>query len=206
MNAELGQAASVAMSPEDVARGDLYAIMGRLFSTGPDMALLDSLASSGVRYGGDTTALGRAWAVLAAAADGAAVQDVALEHAQLFVGTGRAPVSIYASHYLLASSKEHTLVGLRDALPELGLARLAGVTQPEDHVGALLEVMRHLVQRGGGEGSIAVQRTFFNRYLGPVYARFCDAVEASPEAVYYRNAASLLRIFMRLEEEGFALE
>ena len=206
MKAESTHAAIAAMSPEDVARGELYAFLGRIFCAGPDAALLNSLAGSSVRYGGDATALGRAWAALAAAADSASVEEFAIEHAQLFVGTGQAPVSIYASHYLLASSKEHTLVGLRDALPELGLARLPSVTQPEDHLGALLEVMRHLVRRGDGEGALAVQRTFFNRYLGPVYARFCDVVEAYPEARFYRIAASLLRVFMRLEDEGFALE
>ena len=206
MSAESAHAAMASTTPEEAARGDLYAVLACLFCAGPDAAMLDSLAASGARYGGEATALGRAWAALAAAADGASLEEFALEHAQLFVGTGRAPVSIYASHYLLASSQEHALVGLRDTLPELGLARLAGVTHPEDHLGALLEVMRHLVSRGGGDGSLALQRTFFNRYLGPVYGRFCDSVEECPDAACYRSAASVLRVFMRLEEEGFVLE
>ena len=51
------------------------------------------------------------------------------------------------SWYLTGFLQEEPLAELRDDLAELGLGR-AGVTETEDHIAALAEVMRHLVLTG----------------------------------------------------------
>ena len=99
-----------------------------------------------------------------------------------------------------------TVVELRDRLPQLGLARQAGVSQPEDHLAALLEVMCCLVRRGNDVVGMAAQREFFERYLGPWFARFCTAVGEQAGLIFYRAAASMLQAFMAIEAEGFSLE
>jgi TorA maturation chaperone TorD len=191
-------------APEDAARAAMYGLLARLFSAGPDAALLEALSriGTGAPVDGD---LGRALNGLRAAAAAADPAIESIEHAELFVGTGLAPVSIYGSHYLSDAWKDLTLVELREYLRRIGLARQPGVTQPEDHLSALLEVMRHLAGRGDTDADIALQQEFFRRYLAPWFDAFCDQVEARREAGFYCVAARLLRVFLRIENAGFDL-
>lgn len=193
------------LPPEEAARADLYGLLARLFATGPDALVLAAIAASPADFGADSP-LALAWADLQTAARAGDAAAASLEHAETFVGTGRAPVSIYASHYLSDQWKEMTVVELRDRLPLLGLARQAGVSQPEDHLAALLEVMCHLVRRGNDVVGMASQREFFERYLGPWFAEFCAAVDAQRAVYFYRIAASMLSAFLAIEAEGFNLE
>ena len=193
------------LPPEEAARADLYGLLARLFATGPDALVLAAIAGSQADFGADSP-LAIAWADLQAAAHEGDAVAASLEHAETFVGTGRAPVSIYASHYLSDQWKEMTVVELRDRLPLLGLSRQAGVSQPEDHLAALLEVMCHLVRRGNHSEAVASQREFFERYLGPWFAKFSADVDAQPALYFYRTAASMLKAFLAIEAEGFKLE
>lgn len=193
------------LPPEEAARADLYALLARLFASGPDEAVLSAIAGSQTDFGPDSS-LGLAWTGLQAVARKGDAAAASLEHAEIFVGTGRAPVSIYASHYLSDQWKEMTVVELRDRLPQLGLARQTGVSQPEDHLAALLEVMCHLVRRGNEAAGMGVQREFFERYLGQWYARFCAEVNEQAGLIFYRTAASMLNAFLAIEAEGFSLE
>ncbi len=193
------------LPPEEAARADLYGVLARLFATGPDVAVLAAIAAAQADFGADS-ALAIAWADLQAAAREGDAAAASLEHAETFVGTGRAPVSIYASHYLSDQWKEMTVVELRDRLPLLGLARQVGVSQPEDHLAALLEVMCHLVRRGNDVEGMASQREFFERYLGPWFEKFCRTVDAQRTLYFYRTAASMLKAFLDIEAEGFKLE
>lgn len=194
-----------ALPPEEAARAELYALLARLFAAGPNAGLLTMIAGSANPFG-DGGALGQAWAGLQGSAGKVDADTVMLEHAETFVGTGRAPISIYASHYLSEQWKEMTVVELRDRLPMLGLARQPGVSQPEDHLAALLEVMSHLVRRGNDADAMPIQREFFERYLGPWYRRFCAEVQGRPQLQFYCAAASMLEAFLMIESEAFSLE
>ena len=193
------------LPPEEAARADLYALLARLFATGPDEAVLSAIAGAQADFGADSP-LGLAWTGLKSVARNGDAAAASLEHAEIFVGTGRAPVSIYASHYLSDQWKEMTVVELRDRLPQLGLARQAGISQPEDHLAALLEVMCYLVRRSNDAAGMAAQREFFERYLGPWSARFCTEVGEQAGSIFYRAAASMLQAFLAIEAEGFSLE
>jgi TorA maturation chaperone TorD len=194
------------LAPEDALRAELYGLLAHLFAAGPGDGLLKSVAASPVELGAEGDLLGSAWRGLKAAAGAADASSLEVEHAELFVGTGKARVSIYASHYLSDTWKEHTLVELRDELQALGLARQAGVTQPEDHLAALLDVMRHLAMRGDGGHGVDAQRRFFERYLGPWYMRFGADVGSVSEAVFYCAAAQMLVAFCDVEQQAFKLE
>ncbi len=193
------------LPPEEAVRADLYALLARLFAAGPDAGLLTTIAGSPAPFG-DAGLLAQAWSALQASAAAVDADAVMLEHAETFVGTGRAPISIYASHYLSEHWKEMTVVELRDRLPQLGLGRQPGVSQPEDHLAALLEVMCHLVRRGNDADSMALQRDFFDRYLGPWYRRFCAEMKARGALHFYCAAASMLEAFLMIESEAFSLE
>ncbi len=188
-------------TPEDAARADMYALLARLFYAGPDAAVLAAIVAADGLVAPSDAPLALAWRDLqaaSAAADPAVLMD---EYTRLFVGVGKSPVSIYASHYLTDNFKELTLVHLRDELERLGLARKAIATEPEDHLAGLFDVMRFLLQRN--DGDVAGQAAFFNSYLQPWIGKFCDAVAAAEGAGYYRTLSRMMKAYFTIEVEYF---
>ncbi len=199
--------AQPALTPEDAARRDFYALLARLFYAGPDRAFLDAVAaiapaSSDVADGDVAKAL----TALAVAAD---VADADEEHQRfddLFIGAGKAPVTLYVSHYLVESGREKILVHLRDDLAGFGLARKDVAREPEDHIAGMCELMRHLVDQGSGEASLARQREIFERYLARSFTPLCDAILASADrGPFFEAVARLAMAFLVVEAEGFSM-
>src|SRR5436190_343946 len=81
-------------------------------------------------------------------------------------------------------------------------------TEPEDHLGGLLEVMRVLVAGGAGRcaAPIAEQKRFFEEHVAPGGARFFEALARAPESNYYRRVAALGTAFVALESQSFQLD
>ena len=190
-------------SDEDRARAEHYALLARLFHAAPDAALMAALAQAGQTLGGDQDDLPRAWAALGAAARAMPLAAVADEFDALFVSVGKPEVMCNGSWYLTGFLQEEPLADLRDDLAELGLGRRPGVTETEDHVAALAEVMRHLVLTGPDEAGLARQRQFFDRHLAPWYAQFAGALAAAPGADFYAKVGGLLAAFMDIERQAF---
>lgn len=188
-------------APEDAARADLYALLARLFYAGPDAAVLAAIVGADTLIADVDAPLSRAWREFQAVSRTVDAQQACDEYGSLFVGVGKAPVSIYASHYLSANYKELTLVHLRDELERLGLARKAEATEPEDHLAGLLDVMQHLVRRN--ENDALTQAAFFNSYLKPWHEAFCSAIEMAPGAPYYAPLSRLMKIYFALEVEVY---
>lgn len=197
--------AGVILAPEDEGRLQFYALLARLFAAGPDEGLLRALAQSAGSAGGDG-ALAQAFDALAQAAAHTLARDATLEFDATFVGTGKAPVTTYLSHYHPGARKETILVKLRDTLAELGLARITTSSEPEDNLTAVLEVMRHLVAAGSDQPSLLRQREFFTRFLQPAYRGFCDAAHKADLSDYYQAAVRLLDVFMESEQLQFEME
>ena len=189
--------------PEDAARADLYALLSRLFYAGPDAALLISIPAARGLIASAESELSKTWAALCDAAKTTDATAATLEYDQIFVGTGKAPISIYASHYLTGSFKEQTLVNLRDELQRIGLQRRGGATEPEDHLAGLLDVMRHLVLRGDSDENVAAQTSFFISYLKPWYRNFAVVVMGTASAQFYRQVANFMQAYFDLEVESF---
>jgi TorA maturation chaperone TorD len=191
---------------EEAARADFYALLARLFHDAPDGSLLQSLASAPA-LGGDS-AMDRAWRNLclaSAAMDAEAARD---EYEALFVGVGKAAVSIYAGYYTGAPAADHPRVRLQRDLAALGLAPRAGNPEPEDHFAGLLDVMRVLVGGGAGRGpgTLAEQRRFFEEHLAPGARGFFAALEAADKANYYRRVAQFAAAFLDFEGQSFELD
>lgn len=189
--------------PEDAARADLYALLSRLFYAGPDAAMLSAIAAAQQLIATSDSELSKTWSALCTAAKSADADAAKIEYDQLFVGTGKAPVSIYASHYLTGSFKEQTLVNLRDELQRAGLQRRGAATEPEDHLAGLLDVMRHLVMRGDSDQSVAAQTSFFESYLKPWYAKFAVEAIKMPTAAFYPAVVRFMQSFFDIEVESF---
>jgi TorA maturation chaperone TorD len=193
-----------ALTPEDAGRRDCYAMLARLFYAAPDQALLSAVAMAGAEAGEGEVA--KALNALALAARGADADRERQRFDDLFIGTGKAPVTLYLSHYLVETGREKILVRLRDDLTAFGLARKDAVREPEDHLAALCELMRHLVGQGSSEASLGRQRDIFERYLARGFGPLCDAITgAADPGPFFASAAAFAKAFLTVEAEGFAM-
>ena len=191
---------------EDQARADFYALIARLFYAGPDAALLAAIAGADEIAGEDeTTPLAAAWKALGAAAAAMDAEAAREEYDSVFVGTGKAEITPYASHYLAESMQERVLVRLREALAEMGLAKNQSAAEYEDHFSGLCEVMRHLIAAGSSDVAVQEQKVFFLEYLVPWYAGFCAAVTASPNTNFYKHVAVFTKAFLDVEVDSFEM-
>lgn len=196
------------LPPEEVARANFYALLARLLHSPPDAALLAALAAADPLPAEGDAALARAWQAMV---DASSVMDPAAaldEYEALFVGVGKAVVSVYAGYYNGAPSIEHPRVRIQADLAALGLARREPVSEPEDHYAGLFEAMRVLVGGGAGRAPAPLedQRRFYQAHLEPGIAKFTKALAAAPEANYYRTVAAFLAAFAALESESFLLD
>ncbi len=200
--------AGMPTSGEDQARADLYALLSRLLLAAPDAALLDALASSDpiLAEGGDP-ALERAWDQLTVASGVMDAQVVHDEFGALFVSIGTPPVDPYGSRYLAGYMNDTPLAQLRADLAQLGLARIRGRGEFEDHLGALCETMRVLVAGAPGirRQPLAMQRQFFDAHIGSWCMRALDDIANAEGANYYRLVARFAQAFLAIEAESFGV-
>jgi TorA maturation chaperone TorD len=193
------------LPPEEAARGDFYALLAALLVRAPSAGLLANLAAAAPIEG--DPALARAWRGLVEASSAMDADAAAMEHEELFAAVGKAPVSIYAGHYVGAPAIDHPRVRLQAVLAELGLSRAERVSEPEDHIGALLEVMRVLVAGAPGRqpAPLSEQKRFYQGYVEAAATAFFKALAEAPQANYYRHAAAVGAAFMALESQSFSL-
>ena len=120
-----------------VARAQEYALLAALLARPPDAALLKRLA----KLESDGTPLGVAHRALAGAAAETDAAAVAREYFDLFIGVGRGELLPYGSYYLAGFLHERPLARLRADLVDLGVERVEGQCEPEDHAAILCEIM-----------------------------------------------------------------
>jgi TorA maturation chaperone TorD len=190
--------------PEEIARADMYALIAALFYGPAGTQLLAMLAAAPSLAGEGDAVLPEAWAELKRAAASSDADDLRAEYDRCFISIGEAPVLLYGSHYLTGYLHEKPLAEVRDALARLGLARTDGKNEPEDHISALSDVMRHLIL--SGEGGFEAQRDFFVRFIRPWYERLVDRVEEGVEGDFYKALGRFTRAFLDVESRSFDLE
>ena len=185
-------------APEEQARANLYGLLARLFYAPPDGALLKALA--GETLDGD---LAQPWEELKRAAANAQPETVRDEYETAFIGTGKAPVTLYTTAYSIRFFNEAPLAELRGELSRLGLARRVDAREPEDHIAALCDVMRHLVAKQ--QYDLEEQRRFFHRWLAPIAEPLCGAIERSNATDFYKHVAVVAKRFFALEQTAFEM-
>ena len=191
------------LSEEDQARAEHYAVLSRLFASPPDADFLAKLPALAATWGNAQSDLGRAWLMLADAARSINAEQLEEEYTRIFLTIGRPEVMLFASFYMAGFLMEEPLVELRHDLAELGLGRRLGVTESEDHIAALSDVMRHLIVTGPDAAGLARQKEFFARHIAPWFERLGDALENAPEARFYPRTAALVRAFFEIERFAF---
>jgi len=190
------------LPPEEVARANFYGLLARLFYAPPDAPLLQALADSADLEAEDGD-IGAAWQSLVEAARHADVEATRDEYDTVFVGTGKSPVTLYVCAYSIKYSNDVPLVELKADLAQLGLARSATAGEPEDHIAALCDVMRHLISKDRRD--LPTQRRFFERWIQPIAEPLCAAIEKSEQLGFYRAVGRFAKAFFTLEHEAFEM-
>jgi TorA maturation chaperone TorD len=191
---------------EDLARAEVYGLLAALFLAPPSAELYARLQVAVTDAPERGAFLEASWRELVGAARRLAREAIAAEHAELFVGVGKAEVLPYASYQLTGRLNERPLVEVRRALAQLGLERPAQVAETEDHLALLCEVMRFLI--AGDDVAVShleAQRRFHAAHLRPWIEPFCEGLAAHPRADFYAALARFTRDFFAVEAQAFDL-
>lgn len=191
----------VVSSPAEQDRADVYGLLAALL-LGPDAALIEALAALPCGAGEDEgdDPLAAAWdnLVQAARAGPVAVRE---EFDSLFVAAGTPRLNPYQCWYLAGCLMDQPLLLLRQDLQRIGLARARGATELEDHLGALCETMRLLIELGR---PLAAQQAFFQRHLAGWSGECLADIANAPGSRFYRALAGLALAFFEQESDHVA--
>ena len=188
------------LSDVDAGRAQEYALLAALLAQAPDAQLLSRI----VELRGDATPIGLAHAALAQAAAATPVEKVEREYFNLFIGLGRGELMPYGSYYLTGFLHERPLARLRGDLAALGIERVEGQCEPEDHAAILCEIMSGVISGRFGAGA-DTDKALFEKHLAPWLGRFFADLERAEAAEFYRAVGTLGREFLQVETEAFAL-
>ena len=191
----------MSLAPEEEARANYYALIARLFYAAPDEQLIAELVRAPAIEGDGE--LATAWREMTEACRNAFPVALENEHTELLVGTGKAEVTPYLSHYTLRNRDDNPLVELRQQFAAWGIGRREDVPEYEDHISGICEAMRFAiaVQHRTSEE----QKIFFERFVHRGATAFCDAVSASNKANFYRHVARFARAFLEIEKAAFEM-
>jgi len=195
---------STAGLDEETARAELYGLLAALYYAPPAPDLLAQLRVAVTEAPAPGGFLEEPWRTLVGVARACDDGAIAAEYTALFGGVGKPEVYLFGSFYLSGFLNEKPLAALRTDIAALGLARDDAMSETEDHVAYLCEVMRYLI--AGDDVAVANlthQHVFFAAHLQPWVTRMCDAVQAHPKARFYAAVADLTRAFVAVEAQGF---
>ncbi len=189
-------------------RSTSWLVLGALLRQPPDAATLAEVACVGSSAGGADPDAGEpaaSWSALAEAAATAEPAPLDDEFHDLFIGIGRGELVPFASWYRTGFLMDRPLVALRRDLAILGFEREASVRDPEDHAGALAEVMGLLADPAEGQDD-ATQRLFFSEHIDSwMPALFAD-MQSAQCARFYRHVGRLGAAFVEFERGWLGVE
>ena len=191
---------------EEIARAEVYGLLAQLYQAPPAPDLLANLRVAVTEAPSAGGFLEEPWRQVVGAARAQTDAQIADEYDALFGGVGKPEVFLYGSHYLSGFLNEKPLVKLRDDLADLGLARDEAMSETEDHIACLCEVMRYLIAGDDvAVSNLARQQAFFARHIQPWAEQLCDTLATHPKARFYAALAGFTRAFLSVEVQGFDL-
>lgn len=196
--------ASSSALDEETARSELYGLLALLYYAPPSAAVMAQLRVAATEAPAAGAFLEEPWRALVGLARELSLEAIQSEFDALFGGIGKPEIYLYGSHFLSGFLNEKPLARLRADLSQLGLARDPDMSETEDHIAYLCEVMRYLI--AGDDLAVANltrQRQFFAAHLQPWVMTLCDELGQHPKAHFYAALAELTRAFMGVEAQGF---
>jgi TorA maturation chaperone TorD len=188
---------------EHQARADVYRLLAALLASPPRQELLQVIRNLEVDASGNDESLTNAWYQLQQVAQQAQPDQLEDEYFNLFIGLGRGELSPYASWYLTGFLMEKPLADLRTELSHLGFVRQNKVSEPEDHVAALCEVMSVIIAES--ELSFEEEKIFFTKYVAPWMGRFFNDLCHAQSATFYKPVGILGKQFIDIEQRYFSM-
>ena len=189
---------------EETARAEVYGLLAALFYAAPTPELHAGLRVAVTEAPAAGALLEESWRELVAAARAQPLEAIRSEYDALFGGVGKPEVYLFGSHYLSGFLNEKPLAALRTDLAALGLARDEAMSETEDHIAYLCEVMRYLIAGDdAGVSNLTRQREFFSRHLQPWALQLCEAILGHPRANFYLTLAAFAQTFLSIEAQGF---
>jgi len=189
---------------EETARSELYGLLALIYYAQPTAELVANLRVAATDAPAPGAFLEEPWRALVGVARDMTDPEIQNEYNALFGGVGKPEIYLYGSHFLSGFLNEKPLAKLRTELASLGLARDDNMSETEDHIAYLCEVMRYLI--AGDDVTVANltrQREFFAVHLQPWVMTMCDDLQQHPKARFYAAVAELTRAFMSVEAQGF---
>jgi TorA maturation chaperone TorD len=189
---------------EELARAELYGLLSALYYAPPGEELLAQLRLAATEAPAAGGLLEEPWRALVGLAREMTPEAIEAEYQRLFGGIGKPEVYLYGSHFLSGFLNEKPLARLRTDLAGLELARSEDMSETEDHIAYLCEVMRYLIAAdAAAEHQLMRQQEFFASHMQPWVGLLCDALASHPAARFYAALALLTRHFMDVEAQGF---
>ncbi len=184
-------------------RTDSYAMLAALLTQPPSgdlLKILEKLEWGTTLPGKLDAALGELCRAVRNRAPGR-LED---EYSRLFVGLGSGELVPYASWYREGKIQSMPLVFLRSSMRRLGIVRQADSAEPEDHAGALCEIMA-LLSAEPDEPSRAEQMAFFRQHIATWMPVFFRDLQSANGAEFYRTVARFGDALLTTESEYFKL-
>ena len=189
---------------EETARAEVYGLLTALFYAPPSADVLSLLRVAATETPAAGGFLQEPWRELVATARSMSDKEVQAEYDALFGGVGKPEIYLFGSHYLSGFLNEKPLALLRTDLARLGLARVDAMSETEDHIAYLCEVMRYLIAADDvAVANLTGQRQFFGDHLQPWVLQLCDAIASHPKAKFFAATAGFTRAFLNVETQGF---
>jgi len=189
---------------EETARAEVYGLLAELFYAAPSADLYERLRVAVTEAPAAGAMLESPWGELVAASREQSLAEISREYDALFGGVGKPEVYLFGSHYLSGFLNEKPLAALRTDLAALGLARDEAMSETEDHVAYVCEVMRYLIAGDDVEvANLTRQREFFVRHVQPWFPMMFEAVMNHPKARFYRTISAFAQDFISVELQGF---
>lgn len=189
---------------EETARAEIYGLLAALYYAPPTPDLLAQLRVAATETPAPGAFLQEPWTELVAVARSMPDADIQSEYNTLFGGMGKPEVYLFGSHYLSGFLNEKPLAALRGTLLALRLGRSDAMSETEDHIAYLCEVMRYLIAADDvAVANLTAQRQFFGDHVQNWALLLCDALGVHPKARFYVAVATFTRAFMSIEAQGF---
>ncbi len=188
---------------EDKSRAEAYILLALLLAAPPSVETLETAKG----LSGDDGDFGKAITALSAVARTTSRSALEEEYHQLFVGMDMGEVVPYASYYLTGALYTRPLARLRTDMARLGITRSPDVSEPEDHIAALCEMMAGLILGTFADtpASLAEQKAFFQNHLLEWAPRFFADLEGAQAASFYMPVGRLGRELLAIERQGFEI-
>ena len=190
-------------SDEDALRADMYDFLASLLRKEPTDELIDKIS----KLDGDETPIGSACLTLAHLAKTMDKGLICNEYVEMFIGVGRGEVLPFASYYLTGFLNDKPLSNLRADMADIGIVRVKGVKEPEDHIASLFDIMSGLIRGHFGRiFSTAEQADFFNKHIEPWAGLLMRDIEAAKTGLFYAPVGSIGKSFLEIESAAFSMD